>query len=103
MSDIECLNIWGLRIDESKLIWDTMLIGHILDSSQKDYSLKGMAKRELAIEYPSYDAIVGKRGLKAERITLDKQPLELVSLYNACDTAVTWLLYQKQRKQLGLA
>ncbi len=103
ISDIECLSMWGGNVTNRQLFWDTMLIGHIIDSSQKDYSLKSMAKRELGIEYPSYDDIVGKRGSKAERLTLDKQPSELVAKYNTCDVMSTWLLYQKQRKQIGIA
>lgn len=102
VSDIECLNIWGIKVDNKQLIWDTMLIGHIQDSSLKSYSLKDMAKRELGISYSSYDDIVGKRGLKAERITLDKQPVELVSKYNALDVYSTWKLYERQKKVTGL-
>src|ERR1051326_2508372 len=49
VSDIECLRSWGVNIKDSQLIHDTMLLGHILDSSKKDYSLKGMAKRDLGI------------------------------------------------------
>lgn len=98
ISDLEVLREWGIHVTDSQLVWDTMLLGHIIDSSQKDYSLKGMAKRELAISYPSYDNIVGKRGLKAERVTLDKQPLELTSMYNAMDCYVTYKLYERQKK-----
>ena len=100
VSDIECLRTWGANVTYEQLVWDTMLLGHCIDSSLKDYSLKGMAKRELGIVYPSYDEIVGKRGLKAERITLDKQPLELVSLYNSLDVFCTWGLYEKQKKNI---
>ena len=89
--------MWGINVQDKQLYWDTMLIGHIIDSSIKSYSLKDMAKRELGIIYPSYDDIVGKRGLKAERITLDKQPLELTVMYNAMDTYCTYKLYEKQR------
>lgn len=103
VSDFECLKIWGINVRDEQLIHDTMLIGHILDSSLKSYSLKDMAKRELDINYCSYDDIVGKRGLKAERTTLDKQPMELVAAYNSLDCWATFALYQKQRKQLGLA
>lgn len=102
ISDFECLRMWGINVRDEQLIFDTMLLGHILDSSLKSYSLKDMACRELGIEYPSYDDIVGKRGLKAERITLDKQPLELVAKYNALDTYCTYQLYLKQRKALNL-
>lgn len=98
LSDLECLRHWGINVWDEQLIWDTMLIGHILDSSCKSYGLKDMAKRELGIEYPSYDDIVGKRTTKqkTERVTLDKQPLELVALYNAMDCYATEQLYQKQ-------
>lgn len=102
VSDIEMLRFWGINVKDEQLIWDTMLIGHLLDSSLKSYGLKDMAKRELAIEYPSYDEIVGKRGLKSERVTLDKQPIELVSRYNALDCFVTYRLYERQKKAMGL-
>ncbi len=102
ISDIECLQIWGINVSLRQLVHDTMLIGHIIDSSLKSYSLKDMAKRECGINYPSYDDIVGKRGLKAERITLDKQPLELVAKYNALDVYSTYKLYERQRKAVNV-
>jgi DNA polymerase I-like protein with 3'-5' exonuclease and polymerase domains len=98
VSDFECLRNWGINLKDEDLYWDSMLMGHLIDSSLKDYSLKGMAKRELGITYPSYDDIVGKKGLKTPRVTLDKQPLELVAAYNACDTYCTYKLYEKQKK-----
>lgn len=101
LSDFDCLRSWGINIKDSQLVHDTMIMGHILDSSLKSYGLKDMAKRELGIEYPSYDDIVGKRTAKqsSERLTLDKQPVELVALYNAMDTFVTYQLYLKQKGQ----
>ena len=102
VSDIECLRMWGINVRDEQLSWDTMLIGHLLDSSLKSYGLKDMARRELGISYPSYDDIVGKKGLKTPRVTLDKQPIELVSKYNACDTLVTYRLYERQKKAMGL-
>jgi DNA polymerase I-like protein with 3'-5' exonuclease and polymerase domains len=101
VTDLEELRIWGINVRDEQLIWDSMLIGHLLDSSLKSYGLKDMAKRELGISYPSYDEIVGKRGLKAERITLDKQPIELVAAYNALDTYCTYMLYLKQKKAIA--
>lgn len=100
VSDLDVLRTWGFRVDDSQIAYDTMLMGHILDSSLKAYGLKDMVKRDLGIEYPDYDAIVGKRTekQKAERITLDKQPPRLVQLYNCMDTVVT----QKEMEyQLG--
>ena len=102
VSDMECLRMWGINVKDEQLIWDTMLIGHLLDSSLKSYGLKDIAKRELGIEYPSYDDIVGKRGLKAERVTLDKQPIELTSKYNCLDCYVTYRLYERQKKGMGI-
>ncbi len=114
ISDIECLRSWGINIKDEQLIHDSMLLGHILDSSKKSYGLKDMALRELQIEYPSYDDIVGKHKGKTKkapkcpqtevgccgRQTLDKQPLELTAAYNSCDTVVTWLLAKKQIKEI---
>ena len=101
ISDIETLRFWGFDVKDECISHDTMLIGHISDSSLKTYGLKDMAKRELGIEYPSYDEIVGKRTAKqaTERVTLDKQPPVLVQLYNMADCWVTWKLAEKQRKQ----
>lgn len=98
VSDIEILDEWGINVSYKQLVHDVYLIGHIMDSSLKSFGLKDMAKREIGVSYPSYDDIVGKRGLKTERITLDKQPLELVSAYNSLDTYCTWKLYERQKK-----
>lgn len=116
VSDIECLRMWGINVRDEQLIWDTMIIGHLLDSSLKSYGLKDMSKRELGIEYPSYDEIVGKHKGKTDktpkcpqiehdccgRITLDKQPLELTSKYNCLDCYTTFRLYERQKKAMGL-
>lgn len=97
-SDMECLRIWGIPVRDEQLIFDTELMAHILDSSRKGYGLKKLAKEDLGIEYPSYDDIVGKRTAKV-RVTLDKQPIEIVSLYNALDCFVTMKLYEQQLKK----
>lgn len=104
LSDFDCLRSWGINVRDEQLVHDSMLFGHIIDSSLKSYGLKDMAKRELGVLYPSYDDIVGKRTAKQStaRLTLDKQPVELVAMYNACDTFVTYQLYLKQRLQCGL-
>lgn len=102
LSDFECLRQWGINVRDEQLVHDTMLVGHVLDSSLKSYGLKDMSKRELGIVYPSYDDIVGRRTTKqtTARLTLDKQPLELVAMYNSCDTYCTYKLYEKQKGQI---
>lgn len=101
LSDVRKLQTWDYPIDDSWLLWDTQLMSHILDSSRRKYGLKHLAKEDLGIEYPSYDDIVGKRTEKQTkpRITLDKQPLELVANYNAMDCYTTYKLYEKQKQQ----
>lgn len=98
VSDLEALRLWGCDIKDTQLVWDTMLIEHINDSSLGSYSLKDIAARSLGIEYPSYDDIVGKRGLKAERVTLDRQPPRLVAMYNTMDVYVTKKIEERQRR-----
>jgi len=94
-TDLELLEIWGCAVSPKDLFYDTQLMGHILDSSLRTYGLKDMAQRELGLEYPSYEAIVGKRGAKT-RVTLDKQPIDLVIKYNSLDCYATAKLYVKQ-------
>lgn len=95
-TDLECLRTWGINVDHSNNFWDVYLYAHIIDSTQLSYGLKSLSKRQLGIEYPDYDDIVGKRGLKATRITLDAQPTEIVAKYNTMDCYVTYKLYEKQ-------
>lgn len=113
VGDLECLRHWNIQVTSDQLYWDTFLIGHIIDSSQKGYGLKDMAKRELGISYPDYDTIVGKHKGKTKknpkcpqiahdccgRITLDKQPVALVSAYNSLDVYTTYKLYDLQKKR----
>lgn len=91
VSDLDIMRTWGFYVQDEQLVFDTMLVGHILDSSVKSYGLKDMVYRDLGISYPTYDDIVGKRTTKqsVERITLDKQPPRLVQLYNCLDCYVT--------------
>jgi DNA polymerase-1 len=93
ITDLECLQAWGYPVTHQQLIWDTYLYGHIIDSSLKAYGLKDMAKRELGIEYPSYQDLVGKGKSKT---TLDKLPVHIVAMYNAMDCYATYKLYEKQ-------
>lgn len=103
VSDLDILRYWGFQVNDAQLYHDTMLIGHILDSSLKAYGLKDMAHRELGVEYPSYDEIVGRRTAKQskERLTLDKQPARLVQLYNALDCYVTAKIAERQRNGIA--
>lgn len=102
LSDIQVLQSWGIPVKPEQLVWDTLLLSHIIDSSRKQYGLKKLASEDLGVSYPSYDDIVGKRTAKQskERTTLDKQPMELVAKYNACDVYFTYKLYEYQFNQI---
>ena len=100
--DIDCLRFWGCNIEDEQLVWDTELVQHIIDSSQKEYGLK---KRVVAIDinYPTYEDIVGKRTKKQSkpRRTLDKWPIEIVARYNAMDCYATYKLFEAQSRALS--
>lgn len=117
-TDLYKLQQWGFNVTEENLVWDTQLMAHILDSSiSVGFGLKDLAKTQLDITYPSYDDIVGKHRNKTKtspkcnkqqpdccgRRTLDKQPLEIVSNYNAMDCVATYKLYEQQMKQITSA
>lgn len=93
-TDLEKLQKWGFKVDQSFLMWDTQLMEHILDSSKKRYGLKALAAN-LGIVYPSYEDLCGKKDSKYHT-TLDKLPVDLVSEYNACDCYATYKLYERQ-------
>lgn len=95
LSDFELLRQWGVPVFNEQLVHDTMLVGHIIDSSLKAYGLKDMAKRELGIEYPDYSDLVGKKSAK-ERKTLDKWPVDIVAMYCVMDCYATYKLYERQ-------
>lgn len=98
LSDIKKLQQWGVE-PPPFLGHDTSLLAHVLDSSKAPCGLKDLAKKDLGIEYPHYEQIVGSKKAKS-RITLDKQPLELVSNYNGLDVLSTYKEWQLQKKTL---
>ena len=102
VSDLTKLQKWGFKVDESCILWDTMLMEHVLDSSKHTYGLKALIS-DLGINYPHYDDIVGKKTKKQikPRITLDKQPLELVANYCSMDCYSTYKLYEDQMRRLN--
>lgn len=118
--DFDSLRQWEVPLSDSQLIWDSFLLGHIIDSSLKSYGLKDMAARELGIAYPSYEDIVGKHKGKTKsapkcpqtepgccgRRSLDRWPVDIVAMYNAMDCYCTYKLYEQQvegekRRSLG--
>jgi DNA polymerase-1 len=89
--DVKLLSKWGCNIRPEQLLFDTMLASYVIDTTRESHGLKDLAKDLLKREYPSYKAIVGK-GKK--KITLDKQPIEVVSAYCGADVRCTWDLWK---------
>ena len=89
--DIAMLQKWGCDVKISQLLYDTKVLGYMMDSSKGRYGLKSLAKEHLGMEWPSYKEMVGT-GKK--KVTLDKQPVERVAAYCGCDALATFRLYK---------
>lgn len=89
--DAKWLKKWGCDVKPEQLAVDTMLMSYVVDTTKDSHGLKELAKELLKRTYPSYKSIVGK-GKK--KLTLDKQPIEIVSAYCAADVRCTWDLWK---------
>lgn len=94
VGDIEKLKSWGFKVDISYLAYDTYLIEHIIDSSQRDYSLTTLTKKHLGKYYPDFKEICGKDKSFADF------PPELIAEKNFCDTYFTFKLMESQKCRL---
>ena len=99
ISDLRKLHKWGFNVTDEHLMWDTMIIGHLIDSSLRSYGLKDMSVRDLGIDQPKYEDITGKIGSN-KHVTLRDIPLELTAQYNAIQCYTTYMLYKKQYSQI---
>ena len=89
--DIGKLREWGFKVDESYLLYDTYLMEHIIDSTQRDYSLTTLTKKYLGCYYPDFKEICGK-----DKSFADFAP-ELIAEKNFCDTYYTFKLMENQK------
>lgn len=97
-TDLWKLKKWGFNVNSSYLLNDTIIASYVCDITAKSHSLKTYAV-ELGMPYPKYEDIVGKG---KTRKTLDKQDLQLVAEYNACDTVATWKLWEKFQREMTI-
>lgn len=88
--DLPILERYGLRVNW-KVVWDTMISGYILG---KDLALKTRALREHKIRMETYGEVAGT--VKDSSLV---DPWRLLP-YNACDAAVTALLYEHDRVEI---
>lgn len=95
--DIKQLIGWGVNIKPEQYHYDTILASYVQNTTKATHSLKDLAKEYLGLEWPKYKEIVGT-GKK--KVTLDKQPVELVARYNGMDVLATYRLYEHFQKTL---
>lgn len=89
----------GLEFDKSR-IHDTMLQHYVLDENSS-HSLKDLALKYT--DYGDYDKALEeykkdycrKNGIKEEDFTYDLIPFDIIKIYAAKDTGVTWELHNK--------
>jgi len=94
--DCKLLNQWGTKLSPDQLFADTILMSYVINATKPSHSLKELGK-ELGYEWPTYKEIVGQgRG----KVTLDKQPAELVARYCGMDVMVTYKLYEHFNKKM---
>lgn len=89
--DAKLLKLWGCDVKPQQLFADTMLMSYVIDTTKDSHGLKELSKELLKREYANYKSIVGK-GKK--KLTLDKQPLAVVSAYCAADVRCTYDLWK---------
>jgi DNA polymerase-1 len=94
--DAKLLSKWGVSLKSENLKDDTILMSYVMDTTKESHSLKVLGK-DLGYEWPEYRQLVGS-GKK--KVTLDKQPVDLVANYCGMDVLVTYMLYNKLAKKL---
>jgi len=97
--DLHQLRKWGINVSVRNIVYDTRLAFYVTDSSQPSVGLKDLAEKYLGITYPHYSDIVTGKGKK--KLTLDKQPVELVANYNAMDCIATYRLWRFFERKLS--
>ena len=95
--DAKQLTKWGIPINPCRLRDDTILMSYVVNSTKESHSLKSLGK-ELGYVWPTYSELVGK-GRK--KVTLDKQPVDLVAEYCAMDVLVTYKLFNHFRQRMN--
>jgi DNA polymerase-1 len=94
--DARCAVKYGVSLMSERLKDDTILMSYVCDTTKPSHSLKALGK-EMGYDWPEYRQIVGS-GKK--KVTLDKQPVDLVANYCGMDVLVTYKLYEHFSKKM---
>lgn len=92
--DARQLQGWGVSIDSSRLIHDTMLKSYVRNSTKESHGLKDLCREFLRMEWPTYDEMT------AGGLTLDKIEVERVAAYCGSDCVGTFRLNQYLDKNM---
>jgi DNA polymerase-1 len=90
--DIQMFMRYGIEV--VGVAWDTQIAMHLLNENEPSYQLKKLATRYLHEPSDTFEQLFGKN---AQFATV---PLDIALVYAAKDTAITWKLYEFQRKYL---
>ncbi len=95
--DVKLLRKWGINIHAKQMVFDTAIASYITNPPGAFVALKPLAKHVFGYEWPGYKDIVGTGKGK---VTLDKQPIELVANYCGMDCFATMKLKQHFDRKL---
>ncbi len=95
--DMKWLKGWGVNVESSQMHYDTCLASYVQNTTKETHSLKDIAKEYLGMTWPTYKDMVGT-GKK--KLTLDKQPVEIVASYCGMDCLATFRLMEYFQKKL---
>lgn len=90
--DIQIFMRYGIEM--AGVAWDTQIAMHLLNENELSYQLKKLATRYLHEPSDTFEQLFGKNAL------FNTIPLDVALVYAAKDTAITWKLYEFQRKYL---
>ena len=95
--DWHMLQKWGINVEPSNVVFDTLLAGYVVNPTKDKHSLKRVASELFGYEWPTYkDMVAGGR----KRKTLDKHPVEDVARYCGMDALATYRLYLYYKDKL---
>lgn len=94
--DWHWLNKWKYPLQAQDIITDTILMSYVYNPTREKHGLKILSEEILKNPYPHYKDVVFGRN----RMTLNKQPIEITSTYCANDVKATYDLYTYFNRRL---
>lgn len=96
-AELKVLNHLYGGFKAEQIQYDVKIMGYVFDSAAKDWSLKGMAKRYLGVERPTYSQLKKEYKFKS----IKELPQEVLIDYNGADCVDTFNLWNYFRKHFN--